>query len=141
MAKESIHVASRQEAVNAANRLIDLYVEGGEKPCSFTFEADKKGYSSKQRGALHVWCSMLADTLNESGRYRVILSPINRREIESPWCMDTVKQDVYKPVLKALTGKTSTEHQTSVNPSDVAQVISKHFGDDGLICPPWPSLR
>ena len=141
MSKTSTHVNSRQEAVNAANKLIDLYVDEGEKPCSFTFESDKKGYSSKQRGALHVWCSMLADTLNDAGRYYTMLSPIDRREIEIPWDMDMVKKFLYKPLLKAMTNKDSTEDQESVDPSKVAQVMSKHFGDSGLICPPWPSLR
>ena len=103
-----------------------------------TIEKRKK-YSTKQRGALHVWCGMLADTLNECGRYRVILSPINRREIECPWSMNTVKEDIYKPVLEALSGKDSTEDQTSAEPSDVAMVISKHFSDTGIVCPPWPS--
>jgi hypothetical protein len=38
-----------------------------------------------------------------------------------------------------LSGKDSTEDQTSAEPSDVAMVISKHFSDTGIVCPPWPS--
>lgn len=105
-----------------------------------TIEHNKK-YSVKQRGALHVWCQMLADTLNDAGMYRIRVSPITKQGIEIPWTMYAVKEDIYKPVLEVQTGKKSTEDQSSVNPSDVCIVISKHFADTGLICPPWPSNR
>jgi len=94
--------------------------------------------SKKQRGSLHVWCKQLADTLNDSGRYRVVTSPISGRAMEVPWTLITVKEDIYKMVLAALTKKGSTEDQSTVEPSGVAMVISKHFGETGLICPPWP---
>ena len=103
---------------------------------------DKSGKISKrQRGALHVWCKELAEVLNDCGRYRIIISPIDRRGREVPWAMITVKEDIYKIVLSALTKKSSTEDQSTVEPSAVAMVISKHFAETGLICPPWPSLR
>jgi len=94
--------------------------------------------SKKQRGSLHVWCKQLADTLNDAGLYRVILSPINRREIEIPWTLITVKEDIYKPVLQGKTKKDSTEKQSTVEPSEVVLIVSKHFGEVGVICPPWP---
>jgi hypothetical protein len=101
---------------------------------------DRK-YSKKQRGSLHVWCGMIADVLNSAGKYQVVLSPIDRSEIEHPWRLESVKLYIYKPTLEAMTGKTSTEDQASVNPSEVALVINKHFGDIGLVCPDWPSRR
>ena len=134
-------IKSDKDAKDAANRFIDLYVDNGQKPCELTFTLTKGKYSEKQRKALHVWCGLLANTLNDAGRYRVMLSPINRREIEYEWDMESVKKDIYKPLLKAMTGKISTEEQTSVNPSEVAQTISKHFGDSGMTCPPWPSNK
>jgi hypothetical protein len=103
-----------------------------------TIDFEKK-YSAKQRGALHVWCQMIADTLNECGQYRVRVSPISKQGIEIPWSMQAVKEDIYKPVLMASSGKKSTEDQTSKTPSKVALIICKHFADAGIICPPWPS--
>ena len=101
---------------------------------------DRK-YSAKQRGSLHIWCEMIADVLNSAGKYHVTLSPIDRSEIEYPWNLFRIKEHIYKPTLEAMTGKTSTEDQKSVNPSEVALVINKHFGDIGLVCPDWPSRR
>lgn len=101
----------------------------------------KKSYSGSQRGALHVWCGMCAEVLNGADIYRKRKAVFGDGEIEMPWCMESFKQDVYKYVLEAMTGKTSTEDQSSVNPSDVAIVISKQYSENGLICPPWPSNR
>ena len=134
-------VKSDKDAKDAANRFIDLYVDNGQKPCELTFSVPKGKYSGKQRKALHVWCTMLAETLNECGRYQVMLSAVNGKEIEYPWDKDSVKKYIYKPILKALSDIESTEDQSSVDPSKVALVISKHFGETGMICPSWPSLR
>lgn len=98
-------------------------------------------YTSKQRGALHVWCEQCAKTLNDAGIYHVRKSVFGDRMIEIPWTKMLFKESVYTPILNAMTGKESTEDQTTVDPSDVANVISKQYAENGLICPPWPSYR
>jgi hypothetical protein len=106
-----------------------------------TIKSASNTYTSKQRGALHVWCEQCARTLNDAGIYRKRKAVFGDQEIEMPWCMESFKNDVYKYILEAMTGKKSTEDQTTVNPSDVANVISKQYAENGLICPPWPSYR
>ena len=105
-----------------------------------TIEKNKK-YSKKQRGALHVWCEQCAKTLNDHGIYYKTKAIFGNEDIEIPWDMELFKSRVYKRVLKAMTGKDSTEDQDSTNPSKVALVISKQYADNGFICPPWPSNR
>ena len=104
------------------------------------FEGENK-YTEKQRGALHVWCQQCADALNEAGFYFKHKSVFSDKEIETPWTMIMFKERAYKPILKVMTEKDSTEKQSTVEPSEVAEVIYKHFGDNGLVCPPWPSYR
>lgn len=98
-------------------------------------------YTDKQRGALHVWCRQCAEVLNEAGITCTILHPFTKQEIEMPWTMELFKNNIYKFVLEAMTGKRSTEEQTTVDPSDVAMVISRRYAENGLQCPPWPSFR
>lgn len=102
---------------------------------------DKKKYTGKQRGALHLWCKMCAESLNDHGIYFRRKAVFGDKEIEIPWTKDLFKDSVYKPILEAVTGKTSTEEQDSVTPSSIALIISKQYADNGLICPPWPSNR
>jgi len=149
-------VKSDKDAKDAANRFIDLYVDNGQKPCELTFSVPKGKYSGKQRKALHVWCEMCADVLNSHGMPCYIASlslEIRLAEMEFPmmidegdlietvWSMVEFKEQRYKLVLKALSGKVSTEDQNSVDPSKVAQIICKRYADHGITLPPWPSLR
>ena len=98
-------------------------------------------YSKSQRGALHLWCEQCAKTLNDAGIYRKRKAVFGDQEIEMFWSMESFKEDVYKYILNVMTGLESTEDQTSINPSDVALVISKQYAENGLICPDWPSYR
>jgi hypothetical protein len=98
-------------------------------------------YTAKQRRALHLWCKQLAGSLNDAGMHRIKISPLDGSQVELNWCKDSVKLDIYKFVLDALTGKKSTEDQDSVNPSDVAAHITRHFASKGFVCPAWPSYR
>lgn len=100
-----------------------------------------KNYTPKQRRALHLWCEMCAKTLNDAGIYRKRKAVFGDQYIEMFWTMMSFKEDVYKYILSAMIGLDSTEKQNTVNPSDVALVISKQYAENGLICPPWPSRR
>jgi phage gp16-like protein len=63
-----------------------------------------------------------------------------RAGVEIPWTKDTVKQQLYKPILKALTLKTSTTEQSTVEPTEVVEILSKFLVDRvGVPAPEWPS--
>ena len=106
-----------------------------------TIEIHDNKYTKKQRGSLHVWCDMCAQVLRDHGMTCEVKHPFNNTTYELPWTGSLFKENVYKFVLNAMTGKTSTEDQSTINPSDVAMVINKRYADNGLVCPPWPSKR
>src|SRR5437868_4761546 len=61
--------------------------------------------TGQQNRGLHLGCERIADTLNSAGLdMRVILKP----DINIPWTKDSVKEYLFKPVMKAMTTKTST---------------------------------
>ena len=107
-----------------------------------TIELHDNKYTKKQRGALHLWCEMVAQTFNDAGFIFATRTKFNGQEIDINWNMDLVKAEVYKPLLEVMTGKTSTEDQSTVDPSAVALELSRHFADKyGVTLPPWPSNR
>ena len=92
--------------------------------------------TGKQFSALHVWCQFVADVLNAAGLdQRVILKP----GVPIDWTKDSVKQNLYKPLLEAMTGKKSTTEQNTVEPSEVAETLARHLGQKwGVVLPEWP---
>lgn len=96
-------------------------------------------YTKKQRGALHVWCTQCAQYLNDLELHRERPNILGNGSITIPWTMDTFKEDIYKVVLNSITGKSSTEQQDTVEPSDVVSVIREAFQKKkGIDLPTWP---
>jgi hypothetical protein len=118
--------------------LLDLIA--GRK-CEITIKLVESSYTQSQRNALHVWCTMCARALNDAGIECEVLHPFTKEPYTMPWTKELFKENVYKWVLLAMTGKKSTEEQSTVDPSEVAQVISKRYAENGLECPAWPSYR
>ena len=102
----------------------------------FIGPAPEKTITSKQFNALHVWCEMVAESLNAAGLdQRIVLKP----SVAIDWSKDSVKQKLYKPLLEAMTGKTSTTDQDTVEPSKVADTMARHLGEKfGITLPEWP---
>lgn len=95
--------------------------------------------SKKQRGALHVWCEMVAQVLNDNDLLHEYKSPVRGIDMQVDWTMYMIKDMIYKPVLAAMTGKMSTEEQTTVEPSSVAETIARSFAVKGVVLPEWPT--
>lgn len=107
---------------------------------NIVYGTDKK-MSTKQRGSLHVWCQMVADTLNDAGLPHIYSSKLTGLKIEIDWTMHMIKDMQFKIVLEKMTGKLSTEHQNTVDPSDVASVLIRKYSEHGVVLPAWPSKR
>ena len=114
-------------------------VESGDIKVTITIE-NANDYTKKQRGALHVWCNLMAEALNDSGAD--MQKVLNRRNpVDIPWSMDRFKEFIYKPMLEAMTGMKSTEQQKTVSPSEVYNVLAKHFSQHYGVHVPWPSNK
>ena len=128
--------------IDKAFREIDLFAskELSLNKKVFVQYTTENRMTSKQRGALHVWCDLVAKCLNDSGLELEYTGPIKSLQISVPWSMYTVKDLLYKPVLKAMTEKTSTEEQSTIDPSSVAEAIHRAFAmSKGIALPDWPS--
>ena len=89
-----------------------------------------------QNAALHKYCQLLADTLNDGGLdMRTVLKP----EVDIPWTMESVKENLWKPIQKTAIGKNSTTQPLTNEYSIVYEILSKHLSEKLGVYVPWPS--
>lgn len=97
-----------------------------------------KARTLTQNRALHLWFDMLASALNDAGFDQVKVIEMMRDGIDIPWSKETVKQVLYKPILEAMTSKTSTSEMDTVETSDVYDTLSRWLVVKGLPAPAFP---
>lgn len=129
------HTLDTREQIDSFLLVVAKRRAKGQSTC-VSFATPENHITQKQFSALHVWCDMVADTLNDAGLdQRVVLKP----EVAIDWTKDSVKKCLYKPLLEAMTGKVSTTQQDTVEPSAVANTMARHLGEKfGVTLPEWP---
>ena len=94
-----------------------------------------KQRSNLQNAALHVYCTQVAEMLNDAGYdFRRSL----RQDLEIPWNKDLVKEYLWGAVQLAMTGKKSTTKPTSKEYVQIYDVLNRHVGEKFGISAPWP---
>lgn len=118
-------------------------IEAGDIALTLDIISDND-YTKKQRGALHVWCKLMAEALNDAGfEMQVTILSRSKEEtiIEIPWDGPTFKKIWYKQTLVKMTGLKSTEDQKTVTPGEVYNVLARFFSEAYGVHVPWPSKR
>lgn len=95
-----------------------------------------KQRTKRQNKALHVFCQLLADLLNESGLdQRKVLKPA----IEIPWDLKAVKEKLWKPIQEAVIHKESTTDANRIEYTSVYNILAHHMATKlGVTIPDWP---
>lgn len=95
--------------------------------------------SSAQNNALHKGFQLIADTLNDAGLdMRAVLKP----SVDIPWSVESVKEYLYKPIMKLKTGKESTTEleKTSGEISEIWDIMFRFLSENhGIDYIPFPS--
>lgn len=93
----------------------------------------------KQNDSLHLWLEMVAEELNNAGLdMKAVLKP----EVDIPWTKGSAKDYLFRPVMKALTGKESTTELTTSEVSQVVDVINRHLAEKfGGLFIEFPSIE
>ena len=87
-----------------------------------------------QNASLHKFCSMLAQAMNEAGfDFRVFI----KEGYPVPFTEELVKEYIWKPIQKAVTGHESTTKPEPKQYSEVYDVLNVKLADHGLYVP-WP---
>lgn len=97
--------------------------------CEVSEEPKKKqaNWTDNQRKAFHAGCTELADHLNSIGKdMRTVL----KHDVDIPWTKDTVKEFIFRPIMKAMYGYEShTELKKIEEVSKLWDVAMKHLGE------------
>lgn len=94
--------------------------------------------TSQQRKAIEVFCRNLAEVLNDSGMDMQAVFSV--KEVSVPWSQDTVKDVLFRPIMKAMFDIDSTADLERADCSRVHAVLCKNLSEKlGVTCPEWPS--
>lgn len=131
---ETLTINSEIALAQAQKQLADLWRENRYVEVEIRRKAKQR--SLTQNRALHLFCQWLADTLNDAG---YDMRKTLREDVEVPWTQNAVKEHLWRPIQEALTDKRSTTEITTVEPTEIHAVLSRHLGERlGVACPPWP---
>ena len=118
---------------------LDAYI----KNIRIRFEKDKiikvdaksgKTRTLTQNASLHKFCSMLAQAMNEAGfDFRVFI----KEGYPVPFTEELVKEYIWKPIQKAVTGHESTTKPEPKQYSEVYDALNVKLAEHGLYVP-WP---
>ena len=82
--------------------------------------------------------TQLADQLNDAGKD---LQTTLKADVSVAWTPELTKALLWKPVMKAVTGKDSTKLLTTVELDKVFEILSKHLGETLGLEIQFPSIE
>jgi len=91
-----------------------------------------------QNKALHLYFAHLASELNEAG---LDMKKTLRPTIDIPWSGKTIKEFIWKPMMKAQLGIDSTTELTTKDIDSVFDTITRHIGDKFGLYVEFPSIE
>lgn len=91
-----------------------------------------------QNRALHMYFAELADELTARG---LDMKRTLKPEIDIRWTGETVKEYIWRPIMKAQLMKQSTTEMTTKDIDAVLHTISRFMGEKFGITLPFPSME
>ena len=96
---------------------------------------DKKRTLAQNR-SIHLWFEHLSQSLNESG---LTIEKTLTGKVEILWNSTTVKEILFKQIMKHYTGKQSTTELTTKELSQVAEMLTKYLAENHGLVVDFPS--
>lgn len=115
-----------------------LIVKGAKLGTKFDYVMPRQGRTLTQNKALHKYCSLLSETLNDAG---YDMKKVLKEEVDIPWTMESVKEHLWKPIQRSVIDKESTTEASTADYSSVHNVLSRHLSQKLGVYVPWPSNR
>lgn len=120
---------TRDEFLKMAEALYDQH-----KYITFSWQTGKQR-SLTQNRALHLYCRMLADALNDAG---LDMRKVLKEEVDMPWNERTVKEFLWRPIQIAVTGHESTTQPKRAEYEPIYQVLYRHLAQKLGVMVEWP---
>lgn len=91
-----------------------------------------------QNNALHLWFSHISQELNEHG---LTIQKTLEHTIDIPWSDKSVKESLFRPIMKAQLGKKSTTELTTKEIDLMIDTIIKFLGEKLGLRVDYPSIE
>ncbi len=98
----------------------------------------EKRRTLQQNKALYLWFTQLADNLNEQG---FDMRRTLKAHVDIPWNAETIKEYIFRPIMRAQLNKESTTELTTKEIDAVFDTISKHLGENIGVHQDFPSIE
>lgn len=92
--------------------------------------------TTTQNNAMHKYFSLLATELNDAG---LDMKKVLKPEIDIPWCTQSIKEHIWRPIMELMTGKKTTTKLDRKEVSEVYDVVSRHLSEKHGVWIPFPS--
>lgn len=89
-----------------------------------------------QNASIHKYCSLLAESFNDAG---LDMQAVLSEGTSIPWSEEKVKDDIWRKVQIALTGKKSTRDLLKEEVGQVYEVVNRHISSTFGLFVPFPS--
>lgn len=104
---------------------LDYIEKNDKKKVVIDIELEKGVRTPLQNRALHKGFDLIAKTLNEAG---LDMKKVLKPEIDIPWTDKSVKEFLFRPIQKIMTGKKSTTELNKTSEIDeVWEVLMRHL--------------
>jgi hypothetical protein len=95
-----------------------------------------KQRSLTENRCLHLYCTQLADALNDAGLdFRQTI----KDGVDVPWTPELAKDYLWRPIQKAITGKDSTTKPERGQYGEIYDVLNRHISGKMGVYVAWPS--
>lgn len=99
---------------------------------------EEKPRTLTQNRAAHLWFEMLAAELNDAG---LSMLKTLKAEAEIPWTAVTVKEILFKQLMKAMLHKESTTQLTTKELTLVSETLIRYLGEKHSLETSFPSIE
>jgi len=126
-------IINSKQSLDAYKKFLDAQFEQ-HKYLRMTSKTGKQR-TSTQNASLHKFCALLAEALNDAGfDFRLFM----KEGYPVPFTEVLVKEHIWRPVQKAVTGHESTTKPKTNEYAMIYDVLNCKLAEHGLYVP-WPS--
>ncbi len=94
--------------------------------------------TNRQSRAAHLWFELLAESLNDAG---LSMLKTLKAEAEIPWTAITIKEILFRQLMKTMLHKESTTQLTTKELTLVSETLIRYLGEKHNLETNFPSLE
>lgn len=137
MKSETVAINTSFDATEASIAVCDFYKQHG--PCEMTvFAKTNKVRTLPQNKSLHLYCTTIAEKMNDAGQTQRQLVGSFKEGFELPVTMHMIKS-IFREVGRAMFEKESTSKLSTVEAQEVYRVVDQRFGEITGVRAEWPT--